>query len=124
MLLEALALAKPIIATDVGGSSDVVRDGVNGFLTELTAENISSAMQSPIINGSLRKRMGVEGKKHFEKRFSRKHVLSQVRTLYKTLRPWEVVERYISRPLPPVFEISPCPVKEKRRGRRKSFRRE
>ncbi len=31
-LLEAAAMAKPIIATDVSGCRDVVEDGVNGFL--------------------------------------------------------------------------------------------
>jgi glycosyltransferase involved in cell wall biosynthesis len=44
-LLEAAAMAKPMIATDVPGCRDVVVDGKNGFLCEArSAESLASAM--------------------------------------------------------------------------------
>ena len=33
-ILEALAMGKPVIATDMGGTSEMVRDGINGFLVK------------------------------------------------------------------------------------------
>ena len=35
VLLEAMAAGLPIITTKAGGSVDVVKDGVNGILTEV-----------------------------------------------------------------------------------------
>ena len=31
-LLEAMALGRPVVATDVGGTAEIVRDGETGFL--------------------------------------------------------------------------------------------
>jgi glycosyltransferase involved in cell wall biosynthesis len=33
-ILEALSMGKPVIASRVGGTSEVIREGVNGFLVE------------------------------------------------------------------------------------------
>ncbi|MFC1775858.1 glycosyltransferase family 4 protein [Pseudomonadota bacterium] len=46
ILLEAAAMAKPIITTDVPGCSDVVEDGVNGFVCRARdAEDLGLQMQ-------------------------------------------------------------------------------
>lgn len=45
-LIEALAIGKPIVATDVRGNSDLVENGVNGFLAEL---NNSEQMAEEIL---------------------------------------------------------------------------
>lgn len=38
-LIEALAIGKPIVATDVRGNSDLVENGVNGFWQSLIIQN-------------------------------------------------------------------------------------
>jgi glycosyltransferase involved in cell wall biosynthesis len=60
-LLEAIAHGKPMIATDVGGNAEVVKDNVTGIL--VPAENpdkLASALISMLKNKPLRERMGNE----------------------------------------------------------------
>lgn len=45
-LIEAMALGNPVVATNVRGNNDVVRDGITGYLVEL---NDSSSMAARII---------------------------------------------------------------------------
>lgn len=44
VMLEAMAVGTPVIATRVGGIPDVLTDGQTGLLTEPDAESLSSAM--------------------------------------------------------------------------------
>lgn len=44
-LLEAMCTKKPIIATDVGGTKEILRDGYNALLAMPTAESLGSKMR-------------------------------------------------------------------------------
>lgn len=49
VILEAMSLGKPIVASDVGGISEIVRNGINGYALEnnphLFAEKIESILE-------------------------------------------------------------------------------
>jgi len=63
VLLESLATGKPVIATNVGGISEVVKDGVNGFLVKPRhAEEITDALLKLKNDGALRENMGKRGR--------------------------------------------------------------
>jgi len=52
-LLEAMALETPVVATDVGGTPQVVRNGIDGLLvrpgsTEALAEGIGTVIRDPV----------------------------------------------------------------------------
>ena len=54
VLLEAMACGLPVVATDVGGVPDVVRPGINGFLTRPgDDEGLLSALKRLINNPDL-----------------------------------------------------------------------
>ena len=57
VMLEGLFFGKPILATNVGGNSDGVIDGVNGFLTTQNVDDISTKLRIMIRNKRLRRKM-------------------------------------------------------------------
>ena len=62
-LLEACASALPIVATDVGGNADIVRDGINGRLVAQGDESaLASALCELCLDPPLAERMGRSGR--------------------------------------------------------------
>jgi glycosyltransferase involved in cell wall biosynthesis len=62
-LLEAAAAGLPIVATDVGGCSEVVREGLNGFLVRpRTPEALAGAISRLLDDPGLRAEMGRAGR--------------------------------------------------------------
>jgi glycosyltransferase involved in cell wall biosynthesis len=61
-LLDAMALARPIVATAAGGIVDAVRDGQNGRLVPIAdAPSFASAMRALQADAELRRRFGRNG---------------------------------------------------------------
>ncbi len=78
-ILEAMAMRLPVVATAVGGSPEIVREGVNGYLVPpgapgALARRILDLLDRP----ALRRRMGERGRKIVEREFS----LAQMRLGY------------------------------------------
>ncbi len=81
-LMEAAALAKPIVATNVAGCNQVVKDEYNGFLCELKSATDLADKMIKMINLPEEKRfeMGANGRKKMELEFSEKVVINKYRT--------------------------------------------
>jgi glycosyltransferase involved in cell wall biosynthesis len=71
-LLEAAAIARPLVATDVPGCREVVEDGVNGFLCEAgNSESLANAMKRLAnLSADERSAMGQAGRRLVQERFS------------------------------------------------------
>jgi glycosyltransferase involved in cell wall biosynthesis len=81
-ILEAMAARLPVVATAVGGSPEVVREGVNGFLVPPGAPAaLARRILDLLANAQLRKRMGVKGRKIVEREFG----VAQMRASYDAL---------------------------------------
>jgi glycosyltransferase involved in cell wall biosynthesis len=78
VLLEAAALAKPIITTDVPGCKDVVDDGVNGFLCEVkNSHDLSIQMNKILVLDSQQlQEMGKKGRAKIENEFDEEIVIN------------------------------------------------
>jgi glycosyltransferase involved in cell wall biosynthesis len=86
VLLEAAACARPIVATDVPGCREVVRDGDNGILvppkdSHALAAAIAKLVQEP----ALRARMGAQGRALVVKEFSVERIAGETLGLYREL---------------------------------------
>jgi len=71
VLLEYMALKKPIVVSNNGGNSEVVINGLNGYLvTPKSVENLSSKIIELLSDKALAIKMGIEGRKICEVKFS------------------------------------------------------
>lgn len=68
-VLEAMAMGKAIVSSDVIGNRDCVKDGYNGFLLPLDAKLFAEKINFLIENDSARDRMGANSYSFFESDF-------------------------------------------------------
>ena len=84
--IEALAGGRPVVATDVGGVPDVVRDGVDGFLVEPgDVDALADRLAELAADPELRRRMGEAGSASVRERYSVERLLDDVDRLYRSL---------------------------------------
>lgn len=85
-LLEALAAGRPIVATDVPGCRETVRDGVNGLLVPArSVEPLAAALKTLILDAGLRRAMGAAGRRMAEEEFSTGRVAAETLAVYRAL---------------------------------------
>lgn len=86
-LIEAAAMARPAIASDVPGCTAVVQDGVTGLLcAPKSAEALASAMaRFAGLNAGERRRMGTAARVRMEQEFAVEVVIDQYREAIREL---------------------------------------
>src|SRR5262245_36796396 len=85
-LIEALAAARPVVATDVGGVSDVVEPGSNGFLAASgDADALARGILDLLEDGDRRRGMGEAGRARVAERHSAARVASATADLYASI---------------------------------------
>lgn len=83
---EAMAAARPVVATRVGGLPEVVRDGHNGYLVEPGDPRALAERTLHLLrNRELRLSMGEAGHRIALSRFSLEAMISRYETLYESL---------------------------------------
>lgn len=83
-VMEAMAMQKPVVATDVGGTEDLVKDRENGFLippSDVSA--LAFTIKELAIDADLRLKMGQIGRTIIERDFSFGTIVSKVSEVYK-----------------------------------------
>lgn len=85
-LCEAAAASLPLVATNVGGNAEIVRDGRNGFLVgEGDSAVLANALSALASDAVLRKRMGEEARSTWESSFNSDRMCGSVAQLYSRL---------------------------------------
>lgn len=82
-LIEAMACAKPVIATNSGGAPEIVEDGFNGFLTTPNdPASLANAILRILDDSELLRDMGENGRRRALEKFSILENVRQTETLY------------------------------------------
>ena len=83
---EAMALRKPVIATNTGGTPEVIYDRINGLLVPPHNSNaLANAIISILKDKELAKKLGLAGRKIVEQKFLISNHVRQVQDLYVEL---------------------------------------
>jgi glycosyltransferase involved in cell wall biosynthesis len=86
VLLEAMALAKPVVATRVGGTPEVVRDGETGWLVPpLQPAALARAVLQVLQDPDVAARIGSQGRDFVASRFAAAHVAAQMAGVYQEM---------------------------------------
>jgi len=86
VVLEAMAMAKPVIATDVGGTSEAVVDGLTGYIIPPGNDyQLYGALKKLLGNPGLREEMGRYGLERVRSSFSVDGGVKNVTKLYLEL---------------------------------------
>ena len=83
VLLEAMAMEKPVVASRVGGIPDLVKDRVNGLLTPPgDVEGLTDAIKKLLNDKRLAINMGKEGRKRVTDKFSSDVMVRSINNIY------------------------------------------
>lgn len=84
--LEAMAMAKPVVASQIPGITEVVIDGENGILVAPKNSNLLAKAILDLLKDSDRsKKMGELGKARILKHYNPQTYVSKIESLYETL---------------------------------------
>ena len=85
-LIEAMASAKAVVATDVGGVKDIVRHGVRGYLVPSQNEAAFADATIQLLNDDhLAREFGSNGREFAKKNFSEERLAKDTEHLYQKL---------------------------------------
>ena len=85
-IIEAMRAGLPVVASDVGGVSEMVRDGENGFLVEPgNVEQLSERLRELMADSELRKRMGRRSRDCYEKGFRFEEMVENTLEVYRAV---------------------------------------
>ena len=97
VLLEAMAMAKPIITTDTPGCRETVVQGENGFIVPVKDDNLlfETMLKACAIPREQRAAMGQFGREKAQKMYSAQIVGEHFKTIIKT-----IVQNSLEKPHP------------------------
>jgi sugar transferase (PEP-CTERM/EpsH1 system associated) len=85
-VLEAMATGLPVVSTAVGGTPEIIVDGVTGFLVPpRNPSALAGAITTLLQDAHLRRKMGQAGRRRTEQHFSLGETARQTQALYQTL---------------------------------------
>jgi len=83
-IIEAMSCAKPVIATDVGGVSELITNGVNGVLVRQGCVDDIVAAFNKFRNEDVRVEIGAKAKITYNERFTEDLMLESISKIYLT----------------------------------------
>lgn len=86
VIIEGMAMEKPVVATKAGGALDIVVDGETGLLVEMgDVKALGDAISALLGRHKLRRTMGLAGRARVEQQFTSRRYACQIETIYQSL---------------------------------------
>lgn len=83
VILEAMAMEKPVIASNVGGIPELVKNDINGILMSPgDVDGLAKGLNRLLNNEDLARTMGKNGREMIKDMFSSETMVSRIRNLY------------------------------------------
>jgi glycosyltransferase involved in cell wall biosynthesis len=87
-VLEAMAMGTPVVATDAGGTAELLRDGVEGLIVpRASTPALTAAISTLLIDAPLRERLRHAARERVEGPLSFASRMAAVEEVYRELRP-------------------------------------
>jgi glycosyltransferase involved in cell wall biosynthesis len=84
VILEAMASARPVVASCVGGVGEMIEDGKNGLLVPPgEVEPLADALASLLAHGALRRKLGAQGRARVEQEFQSETAARNLQRLFE-----------------------------------------
>jgi len=85
-MIEAMAMGLPVIGSNVGGIPELIEDRVSGFLVSPgDTDQLARIIDLLATEQDLRKRLGQQGKRIYEEKFTLPRMVQQIEALYDHL---------------------------------------
>jgi glycosyltransferase involved in cell wall biosynthesis len=82
--MESMAMGVPVVGTSIGGTPELIVDGVTGILVPPSdPEAMASALSQLLDDENLRRTMGAAGRRHFVENLSYAPFYKRIREIYK-----------------------------------------
>ena len=87
VLLEAMALGRPVVATRAGGPVEIVVDGETGFLVPPSSPDaLAGTLRTLLSDPALARRMGENGQARYEAQFTAAKMSQAILAVYQAVR--------------------------------------
>ena len=84
-IIEAMRAGLPVIASDVGGVKEAVKDGVNGYLVHKNDTDLVGILSSLSENYEIKAQFGVQGRRDYQQYFAVRNMLEKVEFVYRCI---------------------------------------
>ena len=86
VIIEAMSCGKPVVASDVGGVSEIVRNDINGYTLPNNAELFAQKIEAILSNNDLYERMSKSSLEIFEEELTIDRMVEGYLGVYNTLK--------------------------------------
>lgn len=85
VILEAMSYGLPVVASNVGGVSEIVQNGINGFSVNNTVDDFSKAISTILEDNDLYSSMKMNSLNRFERDLTSEEMLQGYLKIYKRI---------------------------------------
>jgi glycosyltransferase EpsD len=84
-LIEAIAMGVPVVCSNIPGNSDIVNDGVNGFLVDVVTRDYAAPLLRLLGDEALARRLSAQGVDMAQRMYDKDRVVGDIFALYRRI---------------------------------------